>query len=93
MKKFNSFDEAIKYALSIPWRMDVCHVGKDCWCRVIKTVEDFEYQEQVGDLIQDYNFNEDYGIVGDGSICEEIAQHLVSMHNDNISKQTIENNT
>ncbi len=34
-KIFENYDEAQKYSFSVPWKLEICNVGKSCWCRLI----------------------------------------------------------
>jgi hypothetical protein len=75
---FNSYDEAHKYSLTIPWKLETCNVGESCWCRIILPTEKILYKNKVGDTERVDEF--DY-IIPDGSVDKETAEYIVDLHN------------
>ena len=67
------YEEAQQKALTIKWKTTPCHQGEECWCRIIEPTEPILYDD-----------NEEYYIVGSGSIPKLEAEHLVQLHNKNI---------
>ena len=51
------YEEAQQKALTIKWKTTPCHQGEECWCRIIEPTEPILYDD-----------NEEYYIVGSGSI-------------------------
>jgi len=80
---FNSYDEAHKYSLTVPWKLDLCLVGEDCWCRIILPTEQIHYKDKVGDedRISEFEY-----IIPDGCIDRETAEYVVNLHNGWIKK-------
>lgn len=78
---FDSYDEAHKYSLTIPWKLTTCNTGESCWCRIILPTEKILYKNKVGDTEAVVEF--DY-IIPDGSIDKETAEYVVNLHNYNI---------
>lgn len=65
------------------WEVGLCNSGENCWCRIITvSKEEFEHFKEYVD-----NIDEMPCIVSDGSINEEIANHIVALHNDNLDKK------
>ena len=67
------YEEVQQKALTIKWKTTPCHQGEECWCRVIEPTEPILYDD-----------NEEYYIVGSGSIPQLEAEHLVELHNKNL---------
>lgn len=78
---FDSYDEAHKYSLTIPWKLDTCNVGEICWCRIILPTEKILYKDKVGDTnrISEFEY-----IIPDGSIDKETAEYVVNLHNESV---------
>ena len=75
---FENYDEAHKYSLTIPWKLETCNVGESCWCRIILPTEKILYKDKVGDTdrISEFEY-----IIPDGSIDKETAEYIVDLHN------------
>ena len=75
---FNSYEEAHKYSLTVPWKIVLCNSGENCWCRIILPTEKILYKYKIGDAekIEDFDY-----IIPDGSIDKETAEYVVSLHN------------
>ena len=82
-KIFDSYDEAHKYSLTIPWKLELCNVGKSCWCRLILPTEKILYKNTVG---EEERIDEFEYIIQDGSIDRETAEYVVNLHNGWIKK-------
>lgn len=65
-----TYEQAQKEALKVKWKATQCHQGEKCWCRIIEPAEPILYD---GD--------EEYYIVGSGSIPQLEAEYLVELHN------------
>jgi hypothetical protein len=65
-----TYEEAQQKALTVKWKATPCSQGEDCWCRIIEPEEKIIYDE-----------DEEYYIVGSGSIPQKEAEHLVELHN------------
>jgi hypothetical protein len=69
------YSEAIKKSYTVEWKTDVCTVGEDCWCRTIVPKDP---------IIVD---NEDeFYIIGSGSVPKEYAEYLVTLHNASVTQ-------
>jgi hypothetical protein len=77
-KIFDNYDEAHKYSLTIPWKLETCNVGEGCWCRIILPTEKILYKNKVGDTERVDEL--DY-IIPDGSVDKETAEYMVTIHN------------
>jgi hypothetical protein len=78
---FDSYDEAHKYSLTIPWKLETCNVGESCWCRIILPTEKILYKNKVGETerIDEFEY-----IIPDGSIDKETAEYIVDLHNNEV---------
>lgn len=65
-----TYEEAQKESLKVKWKASPCHQGGECWCRIIEPIEPILYDR-----------DEEYYIVGSGSIPKLEAEHLVELHN------------
>jgi hypothetical protein len=86
---FENIDKAIEYSLTIPWKIDVCISGEECWCRLILPTEPIKYTHtySTGEKTEvDYE-----SIIGDGSVDKDTAEYLVKIHNDRIGKNVSNN--
>jgi hypothetical protein len=81
-KIFDSYDEAHKYSLTIPWKLETCNVGESCWCRIILPTEKILYKNTVGDTerVDEFEY-----IIPDGSIDKETAEYIVDLHNRSVN--------
>lgn len=73
-----TYKEALQKLKEIPWKTEPCHVGEECWCRVIVPVEKIEYL--VGDMV------EEAYIIGSGEVNTDMAEHIVEVHNKSLKK-------
>jgi len=71
-----NYQEAIEKSLTVKWKVDTCHEGERCWCRVIRGEEPILYKEL------DDSDEEEYYIVGSGELNKETVEHIVSLHNE-----------
>jgi hypothetical protein len=86
---FESVDKAIEYSFTIPWKIDVCHVGEECWCRLILPIEPIKYTHtySTGEKTEvDYE-----SIIPDGSVDKDTAEYIVKIHNERIEKNVSDN--
>ena len=74
-----TFKEAIEYSLTVPWKIQECFSGPECWCRMIVPVEPIpcEYVNIDGSVLKD-TLDE---IVGAVAIDKITAEHIVNLHN------------
>ena len=79
---FDSYDEAHKYSLTIPWKLETCNTGESCWCRIILPTEKIIYKNTVGDTerIDEFEY-----IIPDGSIDKETAEYIIDLHNRSVN--------
>jgi hypothetical protein len=70
---FNSYDEAQSYSLTVPWQVEPCFVGENCWCRIIVPKEKFSYNDKERII--------EFQLVQDGSIDKKTAEYMVVIHN------------
>jgi hypothetical protein len=79
---FNSYDEAHKHSLTVPWKLETCNVGESCWCRIILPTEKILYKNKVGDTerVDEFEY-----IIPDGSIDKETAEYIVDLHNRSVN--------
>jgi hypothetical protein len=75
---FNSYDEAQSHSLTVPWKLKICNVGEECWCRIILPAEKILYKNKIGDIerVDEFEY-----IIPDGSIDKETAEYMVGIHN------------
>jgi hypothetical protein len=79
-----NFKEAIEYSLTVPWKVQECFSGPECWCRMIVPVEPIpcEYVNSDGSVLKD-TLDE---IVGAIAIDKITAEYIVRLHNDKLEK-------
>lgn len=80
---FNDYDEAQKHSLTVPWKLETCNVGEDCWCRIIVPIEPIKYINRIGDTerIDEIDY-----IIPDGSIDKETAEYFLELHHKYINE-------
>jgi len=87
---FENYDEAHKYSLTVPWKLETCSAGEECWCRIILPTEKILYKNKVGETerVDEFEY-----IIPDGSIDKETAEYIVNIHNEIVSfvQQNINN--
>ncbi len=82
---FNSYEEAHRYSLTIPWKIELCNTGESCWCRVIAPSEPIKFKEKISNWIrEDITRDFDY-IIPDGSVDKETAEYVVELHNRSVN--------
>jgi hypothetical protein len=81
-KIFDNYDEAQKYSLIIPWKLETCNVGESCWCRIILPTEKILYKNTVGDTerVDEFEY-----IIPDGSIDKETAEYFLELHKERLA--------
>jgi hypothetical protein len=80
-KVFENYDEAHKYSLTIPWKLETCNSGESCWCRVIVPSESIKFKEKISNWILE-DITRDFDcIIPDGSVDKETAEYIVDLHN------------
>jgi hypothetical protein len=86
-KIFDNYDEAHKYSLTVPWKLETCNVGESCWCRIILPTEKILYKNTVGDTerVDEFEY-----IIPDGSIDKETAEYFLRLHHDNINTKLLQ---
>lgn len=82
---FNDYDEAKRHSLTVPWKLETCNVGEDCWCRIIVPVEPIQYINKIGDTerIDEIDY-----IIPDGSIDKETAEYFLELHNNKLKENS-----
>jgi hypothetical protein len=80
---FENYDEAHKYSLTVPWKLETCNVGESCWCRIIVPIEPIKYVNKIGDTerIDEIDY-----IIPDGSIDKETAEYFLELHHDKLKE-------
>lgn len=77
-------EEAIKYSLTIPWKVQECFSGPQCWCRMIVPVEIINFTYTLPDgTIQDTL--ED--IIDSAAIDQKTAEYIVNLHNKRLNNE------
>lgn len=67
-------------AIEHKWEVGFCGSGESCWCRIISVSrEEFEHFKEYGDEMP--------CIISDGSINEQMAKHIVDLHNNDLDKK------
>jgi hypothetical protein len=83
---FENYEDAHRYILTIPWELDVCNVGENCWCRLIlPTEKEIKYTHKFGtgkEIVEEIEY-----IIPDGSIHKTVAEYIVNLHNKKIQKK------
>jgi hypothetical protein len=81
-KVLENYDEAHKYSLTVPWKLETCNAGESCWCRIIVPIKPIKYLDKIGDTerIDEIDY-----IIPDGSIDKETAEYFLRLHHDNIN--------
>lgn len=69
-----TYDEALTYSLTIPWRVSLCNQGESCWCRIIEPVT--EIKDKDGEQVY---------IAASGCIPTVYAEYLVNLHNQHLA--------
>jgi hypothetical protein len=82
---FENYDEAHKYSLTIPWKLETCNVGESCWCRVIVPSEPIKFKEKISNWIKEDITRDFDSIIPDGSIDKETAEYVVELHNRSVA--------
>lgn len=79
---FNSYEEAHRYSLTVPWKLALCNSGENCWCRIILPTEKILYKNKVGETerVDEFEY-----IIPDGSIDKETAEYVVELHNRSVN--------
>ena len=85
---FENYDEAHKYSLTVPWKLETCNVGESCWCRIIVPIEPIRYVNKIGDTerIDEIDY-----IIPDGSIDKETAEYFVQLHETRLNSKIVNN--
>lgn len=78
-----NYEEALQKSLSVPWKIDVCNTGEDCWCRVIMPVETIEYTHRIKDSGEERIEEIDY-IIPDGAVDKTTAEYIIEIHNEKV---------
>ena len=71
-----TYEEAEQKSLTVRWKSTTCHVGEECWCRMIVPEEPILYDH--------YSRNEEFYIIGDAAINESVATYLINLHNNSL---------
>lgn len=59
----------------VKWKVEICHSGEECWCRIIVPTTPVVYRE------------EGMTVCDAGSISKAIAEHIVEIHNSNLENK------
>jgi hypothetical protein len=74
-----NYEDALRYSLNIPWKLDLCNVGEKCWCRMIYPTEKLEYTHKYSNGKE--TVAEIDCIVPDGAVDKDFAEYIVNLHN------------
>ena len=77
-----NYEEAKQKVLNSIWKIDVCHVGEECWCRSIRPAEDIKYTRKSNGELDNVEF-----VIHEASIDEKTAKYIVELHNNFIEKK------
>jgi hypothetical protein len=83
-KIFENYNEAHQYSLTIPWKIELCNTGENCWCRVVAPSEPIKFKEQISNWIHEDITRDFEDIIPDGSIDKKTAEYIVKLHNESI---------
>lgn len=83
-----NYEEARKHSFNIPWKLDVCHVGEKCWCRLILPTEEIKYIHVYKDTGLETEEEIEW-IIPDGSIDKETAEYFVDLHHERLRRDKI----
>lgn len=74
-----NFKEAIEYSLTVPWKVQECFSGPECWYRKIVPVDPIpcDYINYNGTVLKD-TLDE---IIGAATIDKVTAEYIVNLHN------------
>ena len=61
-----------KEAILLPWKVEDCFSGKECWCAVITTDPPIYYDDEQTDR---------YYILTAAAMDRDIAEYIVNLHN------------
>lgn len=63
------------------WKTLLCNSGNSCWCRCIAT-EDYDEENEHSEGMENI-------VAPDGCLSKEVAEHIVSLHNEQIVRDRI----
>jgi len=72
-----NFEQAKELSFLVPWKVDECFSGPQCWCRRIMPVDPILYA-----YTESSDYEEEYEIVGDAAIDQKTAEYIVKLHNE-----------
>lgn len=78
-----NYEEAQNKAFKVEWIAKECS-SKDCWCRMLFPKEPIIYNHKINNHI---GMDEEFYIVGSGSINKEFAEYIVDLHNKSLKNQ------
>lgn len=84
-KIFENHETALKYCSTVPWKVSVCNVGENCWCRTVVLEQPVYYVHRIKDLGES-RIEQIDSIILDGSVDKITAEHIVKVHNKSIEK-------
>jgi len=68
-----TYDQAVAFSLTVPWKISLCNQGEKCWCRIIEPEEEIKDKD-----------NNDIYIVASGCITTLHAEYLIKLHNQSL---------
>lgn len=71
-----TYQEAQEKARRVEWKAVPCNT-ENCWCRIITTKEPIKYMNRIGDD----EVEDEYYIIGAGTVSKDDAEHIVIVHN------------
>jgi hypothetical protein len=77
---FETCDKATQHSFSVPWKIKECHVGEDCWCRIIMPEKTIKYK-RINSVTKEEVITEIDCIIPDGSVDKLTAEYIVELHN------------
>lgn len=76
-----NYEDAIKLSFSVPWKIEECLSGKECWCRGVVPAEPILFK-----LNESAAKEEELTIIDYAVVPKEYAEYFVELHNKNIGK-------
>ena len=78
-----NFEQAREYSFLVPWKVDECFSGPECWCRIIVPIEPIYYTNPESDNRYEYS------VVDAGALDQETAEYMVKLHNNTIEQNKV----
>jgi hypothetical protein len=72
-----NFEQAKELSFLVPWKVDECFSGPQCWCRIIVPVEPIVWYHPDFPEIKN-----ECDIVDAGALDQQTAEYIVKLHNE-----------